>query len=144
MNLLRDKRCAVCGRVYRGAYNSTRCPDCQKVYLRAYAWHRQNSKRKGEAIDNKAAHEHADRIAREAARIDATTEGRCLYCGKKLGNTKRKYCPPCVKNGLANVHEVTGRTNGWNKRRGKNEELKPGWRGQMVMGCGSSNVRPKS
>ena len=133
MRLLQDKRCGICGCAYKGAFNSKRCPDCQAVYVRAYARHRQAAKHRGEAVDNKAANEYAERYARAMANALATTEGRCLYCGKQLGSAKHKYCSACRTNGLANVHEVTGRTNGWNRRRG-----------QMVMGGGSSQGRPKS
>ena len=144
MKLIQDKRCDICGRAYRGAFNSKRCPDCQAVYTRAYARHRQAAKHRGEAVDNKAANEYADRIARETANACATTEGRCLYCGKKLKGDKSAYCVSCRTNGLANVHEVTGRTNGWERRRGNPAEIKPGWRGQMVMGGGSSRRGPNA
>ena len=145
MRLLQDKRCGICGCAYKGAFNSKRCPDCQAVYVRAYARHRQAEKYRGKKTgDNKAAHEYAERYARAMANALATTEGRCLYCGKQLGSAKHKYCSACRTNGLANVHEVTGRTNGWNRRRGQHESLKPGWRGQMVMGGGSSRRGPNA
>ena len=132
MRLPQDKRCGICGCAYKGAFNSKRCPDCQAVYVRAYARHRQAEKYRGKkTVDNKAAHEYAERYARAMANALATTEGRCLYCGKQLGSAKHKYCSAC-------------RTNGWNRRRGQHESLKPGWRGQMVMGGGSSQGRPKS
>ena len=143
MKLIQDKRCDICGRAYRGAFNSKRCPDCQAVYTRAYCRFRNAAKARGEAVDNIAAQKYADKAAREEV-MPATEGRRCLYCGKKLKGDKSAYCVSCLTNGLANVHEVTGRTNGWERRRGNPAEIKPGWRGQMVMGGGSSRRGPNA
>ena len=42
---------------------------------------------------------------------------RCLYCGRTFVSGTGRYCASCVRDGLHFVHEVTGRTNGWDKRR---------------------------
>ena len=42
---------------------------------------------------------------------------QCLYCGRTFVSSKGEYCASCVRDGLHYVHQVTGRTNGWDKRR---------------------------
>lgn len=143
MGLIKVKRCDICGRAYKGAFNSKRCPDCQAVYTRAYSRFRNAAKARGETVDNIAAQKYADEAAREEVMPD-TGGRRCLYCGKKLKGDKSAYCVSCRTNGLANIHEVTGRTNGWERRRSRQVEIKPGWRGQMVMGGGSSKRGPNA
>ena len=45
-------------------------------------------------------------------------EKQCPFCGKhfKTNEENRGFCERCITNGFHWVYEVTGRTNGWDKR----------------------------
>lgn len=47
-----------------------------------------------------------------------TFEKQCPFCGKhfKTKEKNRGFCERCITNGFHWVYQVTGRTNGWDKR----------------------------
>lgn len=64
---------------------------------------------------------------------------RCRFCGKNTVHPSG-FCRECRREGLDNVYQVTGRTNGWDRNAGGRVAVKDEWRGMTVMGGSSPAV----
>ena len=139
-------KCDICGRVLerwngRGAKRK-RCPACAKVLNGMVS--RIASRERYHGIPNtserKAARfEEAKALARaKVAEAQKERGGRCLYCGRF---TKAEYCGECVRNGYDQLHQFTGRSNGWDRpSKSGDVSAEDGWRGRPVAGGGRRDV----
>lgn len=140
-------KCDICGGELepwsgRGAKRK-RCPACAKVLTGMVS--RLATRERYQGIPNtserKAARfEEAKALAR--AKIAAAREdprNRCPYCGRL---TKAEYCGECVRNGYDQLHQFTGRSNGWDRQtKAADVSAADGWRGRPVAGGGRRDVR---
>lgn len=67
--------------------------------------------------------------------------GFCPYCGRAVSNGT--YCRNCVEEGFDDLHAVTGRTNGWDRKHYGPSRAKDGWRGQRCIGFGSAKLETR-
>ena len=84
--------------------------------------------------------DEAARLAAPLADRETTTFrpsgrlARCLFCGKERAVDARGYCRDCVRERLDAVHEMTGRTNGWDRTARRAAVAADEWRGRPVAG----------
>ena len=130
------RTCEICGETFKGIAQRHQCDRCKRVYLTFYQRQSAALRRAGGArIGLENACTYATRMARAKVRgeevakrieheIRAAPGARCKYCGAKLSGPRVHYfapsdgyCSRCRYFGLDNVHRVTGRTNGWDRRK---------------------------
>jgi hypothetical protein len=132
------KRCVVCeAPVHRGTRASKYCSRCfphtgklrHQIRRRAksgkppYTEEQQN-----ELIRYYRAKEEGLKPPRPSFLYDTECKStgirRCLFCGNITNN--QFYCKSCRGNGFHELHMATGKTNGWDKRRGiVSSKMKP-------------------
>ncbi len=115
------KRCPDCRRLYRmlNARVGGCSPDTKAVVDEEYARYIDYIKAGGERDPEKFfEREFASPPPKVGNRGANLKSHRCPYCGR---NTRGKYCMACTASGMHWVHQVTGRTNGWNIKKGKSE-----------------------
>lgn len=129
-------RCQVCGAEFVStSSNGKRCSSCAKDFERICYRLRTRYDRAGLSDATELAQSETLEIMRSAIKegIPFSVAGNktlrihksppavgsepaeshpCPYCGVK---TTGEYCPRCVREGLDNVHRVTGRSNGWDR-----------------------------
>lgn len=114
-----DKGKCRCGATITGGRNRTYCEACAEVRrsLQAeYANLEAEGNTIGEPCSKFVNRKYEEWLEKDV--IDHPREARrCLYCGRTFVSGTGLYCASCVRDGLHFVHEVTGRTNGWDKRR---------------------------
>lgn len=154
-------KCVDCGSEFETFGPGLRCPGCAKAHRKAYHKRyvrpehrrsRQEEARK-EALETErlieAQKEAVKKIIEtEKHRPAAETEvqpGRCPFCGRAVKGNAR-FCASCVRDGFSTVYELTGRTNGWDRRKRVVARLEDGtveqWRGRKVAGNGA--LRPEA
>lgn len=133
--------CQICGEEFvASGPNGRRCPECNKAFSRVRNYCRFRNQHRAGRNNGEAATADAIEAMREAvangekplveaalrivkarsANHTAKDIGphQCLYCGRPAYGAEH-YCAKCVKEGLDNLHRVTGRTNGWDKPKPK-------------------------
>jgi len=129
--------CSVCGASFEAhAKTFLVCVKCRPRYNIAY--NRLNYKAHKEGLPSPTRAEVAalaKTITPRKRKPKRVVRGGhpCPFCGKP---TRRQYCYECTREGYDNIHRTTGRTNGWNTRRGDAPKVKVagGWRGQPCAG----------
>lgn len=131
-------RCRWCGAAVERAKTGRTpldCPACARVRKAAYQRLRH---RLGGAVPRAllAGEIEAARADEAAARgfRPSGRRARCLFCGNERDVDARGYCRACVREGFDHVHEVTGRTNGWDRPQRRAAVAAGGWRGRPVSG----------
>ena len=85
------------------------------------------------------------RLARQRLGIVVEEEekrGRCRYCGRPTSHA-HGYCGYCVQASFREIHMVTGRTTGWDRKACAGpDRTVGGWRGQKMAGGFSSDSIP--
>ena len=122
--------CTICGGNFEAASpNVHRCPTCERAYQRVRALCTAKHRRLctphlaavssaeaiqslKEAVARNMPVESAEKIVAENEPTDPQEPHSCPYCGRKVRG-HGVYCPCCMANGFNHLHEVTGRTNGW-------------------------------
>ena len=122
--------CSICGgRFEAAAPNVHRCPTCERAYQRVRALCTAKHRRLGtphlaavssaeaiqslkEAVARNMTVDGAEKIVAENEPPDLQEPHSCPYCGREVRG-HGAYCPRCMANGFNHLHEVTGRTNGW-------------------------------
>lgn len=94
------KNCIDCGQEFQTMHNTkVRCNKCL------------------DRINNKKSAEKRAQVRkkrREESRKEKTN--KCAFCGKPCHD---KYCNYCINEGLDVVHQITGRTNGFDRKKFK-------------------------
>lgn len=124
--------CVCCGANFRTRVKRNHCPICKAAIDKLGAWLAENKEMPPDdelqimfQAYRKSALTVADKKdgATKTPRYDPTVKNlaaRCLFCGRPLGTAFDEYCASCRREGFANVHKITGRTNGWDKSYCKN------------------------
>lgn len=91
------KVCPVCGETFTAwRSDTTFCPKCNNWKAKKYK-RSQRKKEDGEVT-------------------------RCIFCGHP---TRGRFCKACRDQGFDDVYEVTGRSNGWDRRVAKARPINP-------------------
>lgn len=120
--------CVFCGANFHTRIKREHCPICKAAKDRIEAWLVGQSEmppdddlqtlfqafRKAALMDaNK--NDGATKTPRyEPKSLNLT--GQCKFCGRTTKSAAYEYCMSCIRDGFANVHKLTGRTNGWDKK----------------------------
>lgn len=84
---------------------------------------------------------HMERYVRERLKAEKDARKRCLFCGR-VKNVVDGFCLKCRNDGLDNVYNATGRSNGWEARTMKTDvRVVGGWRGRPVAGYSIRGAR---
>lgn len=105
-----------------------RCPECSL----------KNQMRKGKSSSNRGWGKVADINTIDPALIG---HGICRFCGRPT-KKNAEFCHYCMSEGYHNVYLVTGKTNGWDRKRRTHVRIEDGWRGNKV--CGGRSIDHKS
>lgn len=129
-NLTYHLECDICGGNFEAsAPNVRRCPTCERAFQRVRALCTAKHRRLGtphlaavssaeaiktlkEAVGKNMPVEGAEKIVAEDEPTPCHDPHQCPYCGRTVAG-RGEYCPRCMANGFNHLHEVTGRTNGW-------------------------------
>lgn len=139
--------CEKCGESFVAYHKRSLCPECyakaRKEYLRDYARRRAGKAAAKDGGKPSAAAQEAEATAAPSAKT-AGEPTRCLFCGAVLLKGGQ-FCKTCLREGFNNVYEVTGRSNGWDRKPSAKVKIVSGWRGQGVIGgCRpSSGLEPR-
>ena len=136
------RRCRWCGAELERDGSGRPNLDCTEcAAIRNAVYHRLRRKH-GRDVTHAmlAAEMKAVRLAAPLADREKTTflqsgrNARCLFCGKERDVDARGYCRDCVRERLDVVHEMTGRTNGWDRTARRAAVAADEWRGRPVAG----------
>ena len=129
-NLKYHLECSICGGEFEAAApNVHRCPTCERAYQRVRALCTAKHRRLGTPHLAAVSSAEAIQALKEAVVRNMPVDGaakivseneppahpephQCPYCGHEVRG-HGVYCPRCMENGFNHLHEVTGRTNGW-------------------------------
>lgn len=121
--------CVCCGANFRTRVKRNHCPICKAAIDRLGAWLKGQPQmppdedlqtlfrewRKAELVEREKK-DGATHTPRFEPPKTVNLLGRCRYCGREVDSAFLDYCKSCVYEGFANVHKITGRTNGWDKK----------------------------
>ena len=146
---LRIVKCIDCGKDFETCGPGERCAECFKAHRKAYFRNYVRPSRR------KSLREEAQQKIEEAARCieaqkaaaakigDAPKHrakpvllGVCCFCGRPCRESA-KFCASCIRDGFDAVYELTGKTNGWDRKVrtvAKIAGVGDSWRGCKVAG----------
>lgn len=115
------------------------CPVCRKVKFKIYNKHFQKTRNK--VISKVLAEREFEKYLKKP-KTDLTATPKplhhCPYCGRMTTN---EFCRQCQYDGFDAVYDLTGRSNGWNRKKPEFFKVESGWRGQMVAGGSAAERR---
>lgn len=131
-----SKNCDVCGAFFDPTNNAQRhCPECAiKIKVVRARLYGRGIRIKGAALMKMI----FDEIRSGIHDFDEIV--RCKFCGGTNDVRQSGFCRTCLANGFDHVYEMTGKSNGWDRKRYQSSQIQDGWRGQKCAGGRAASI----